>query len=302
MQLRYKILDQHPENSFMARRETFPCLDEVWHYHKEYELIYFVRGNGVRYVGNTVERFDEGEIYFIGSNLPHLFKNDFYRESEEGLEGSVDMIIIQFSGDFTGNGFFDLPELRKIKALLQRSSIGLKFSTATSSLLHSNFMNIVKLKGMDGLIDLFRILNTLSQRGDSIPVCYHALAGVFRKKEKERIAKIRNFLIENYYRKIELNEVAALVNLTPTAFCRYFKRSTQKSLSEYLNEIRVGNACKMLIEDKKQISDISVSCGFHSPSNFNRRFKSVMGLSPTEYLKKYHQQSAAIKQRLPENF
>jgi AraC-like DNA-binding protein len=287
VKLQYKKIDKKPEHSYLARRETIPCLDEHWHFHEEFELIYFLRSSGTRYVGNTINNFKEGEIYLIGSNLPHLFQNDrdYYLGTQ--TEGAVDLIIVQFNRFFLGEAFYVLPEAINLEVLLQKSFGGLKFSRMTSSLLHSHLVGLPHNKGLSGIINLLKILDVLSISEEYEVICSEAVHSTFRKNEKERMARIISYLTENFEQRIELEEIASVARMAPNAFCRFFKNKTRKSFSQYLNEIRIGHACKMLIEGSHQISEVSYMSGFNSLSNFNRKFKQIMDITPSDYMVKY---------------
>ena len=288
VRLLYKKIDQRPEHSFLVRQETIPCLEEDWHFHEEIELIYFLKSHGTRYVGNDINNFHAGEIYLIGSNLPHLFKNDrSYYDGHHHSESAVDLVIIQFRQDFLGEAFNDLPEARRLAKLLKRSSQGLKFSKVTASLLQNHLVGLVNSKGLSGIVSLLRILDLLSISDDYELICPEWIVNTFRKDEKERMARIISYLTENYERKIELEEIADVASMAPNAFCRFFKKRTGKSFSGYLNEIRIGNACKLLIGGDKQVSEVAFECGFHSLSNFNRKFRQVMDTTPSGYMKRY---------------
>jgi AraC-like DNA-binding protein len=291
MELEYKIVDQLPECSFHARRETVPYVENHWHYHKDYELIYFHKSSGIRYIGNTIGRFSSGEIYLTGSSLPHLFKNKTVSPAGSSRDDVVDMIIIHFKEDFLGSQFMNLPESRNLKALLQRSLSGLKYSRVTSSVLHNYIMGIPDNKGLSGLANLILTLDVLSYSRDYIEICPRLIPDQYRRNEKEQMAKVVNYMLANYKKRISLEEIAEVASMTPGAFCRFFSNKTNKSFTEYLNEIRIGNACKMLIEGEIPVSEICYSMGFNTLSNFNRRFKKVMGVTPTEYIKAFSEKS-----------
>ncbi len=287
MKLKYKIIDQKMNDSFLARREAVPCLEDNWHFHKEYELIYFMKSSGIRYIGNTIRSFRKGEVYLIGSNLPHLFKNVNHNDGVKD-NGSVDMVIIQFSEDIFGKQFLNLFECRELTAMLRKSQMGLRFTIDVSSKLHSSFIEVVNSKGLTRMNYLLTILDNLSLSKESGSICTDYVSESYRKSEKERMAKVLNYLSENYSdSKISLARVAEIANMTPNAFCRFFKKKTQNTLSDYLNRIRIGNACKFLIEGEKQISEISYITGFNSLSNFNKQFKLIKKMTPSEYIKKH---------------
>lgn len=288
MKLTYKETELVPEKSFLVRRDTIPCIEEDWHFHKELELIFFLESTGTRYVGNSIGHFDAGDLYLIGSNLPHLFKNNTEYYVNKDNTKSVDVIIIKFKPDFLGDIFSKLTELQKIKHLLEISKRGLKFKIEQDDFLHQLLLNLSQSKEALSLIKLLEVLDLLSKREKFDFLCDEIQAAFFRKEEKQKIAKIISYLTTNFDKKIELEEISSIAHMTPNSFCRYFKKQTHKSFSQYLNEIRIMNACKLLIEGKLQITTICYQSGFNTITNFNRQFKSLMKMTPSEYKSKYH--------------
>ena len=287
MKLTYKQTERRPDNSFLARQDTIPCIEHDWHFHPELELIYFLKSTGTRYVGNSIGSFGPGELYLIGSNLPHLFRNEkeYYEKNREGK--MVDLIVVKFEQDFLGKGFLEIAESQKIQTLFQNSNRGLKFSKAVTYLVHNYMVGLVGSQGLSSIIGLLKILDILSVSENYVPLCTEGITNTFKKDEKERMAELINYLTNNFDKKIELQEIAAIAHMTPNSFCRYFKKRTRKSFSQYLNEIRIRHACKLLIEGEKQISDICYQSGFNTFTNFNRQFKQHMQVTPSEFMKKY---------------
>jgi len=287
MKLTYKQTEKNPERAFSVRQDTVPCIEHDWHFHPELELIYFMKSTGTRYVGNSIGSFGPGELYLIGSNVPHLFRNEKeYYENNGELE-AVDLIVVKFERDFLGKGFLDLAESKKIMMLFQKANRGLKFSNSITYLVHNYMVGLVGSHGLSSVIGLLKILDILSVSEHYTPLCAEEITNTFKKEEKERMSEIINYLTQNFDKKIELQEIAAIAHMTPNSFCRYFKKRTRKSFSQYLNEIRIRHACKLLIEGGKQISDVCYQSGFNTFTNFNRQFKILMGVTPSEFMKKY---------------
>jgi AraC-like DNA-binding protein len=290
MKLKYKVMEGQLRTSFHARREFVPYFDNEWHFHEELELIYFHKGKGVRYIGNTMGNFQDGEIYLAGPNIPHLYKNEIEENGDDRQNSSVDQVIIHFRKDFLGKHFIGLPEVSMLNNLFAKSEKVLKFSKITSSLLHNYLIGITCKEGVSRITDLLRILDILSISKDYETIMQIGSVTTHSKSDKDRMSKIINFLNDNYAKKIELSEVAAIASMTPNSLCRFFKRNTNKPFSAYLNEIRIGNACKLLIEGELTVAEVSYATGFYSISNFNRTFREVMNLTPSEYKKKYNKQ------------
>ena len=287
MKLTYMQLEVSPEKSFSVRQDTLPCIEQDWHFHPELELIFFLKSTGTRYVGNSIGSFAPGELYLIGSNLPHLFCNDRDYYVDKNENEAVDLIVTKFERDFLGKGFLELSESKNIQRLFDRANNGLKFSKSTTYLVHDYIKGLVGSEGLSSVIGLLKILNILAVTDNATALCSDDFSHNYKNEEKERMSEIINFLNSNFDKKIELKEVAAIAHMTPNSFCRFFKKRTQKSFSQYLNEIRVRHACSLLIEGDKQISDVCFQSGYNTFTNFNRHFKNIMHVTPSEFMKKY---------------
>ena len=241
----------------------------------------------------SIGSFGPGELYLIGSNVPHLFRNEReYYESDEELE-AVDLIVVKFESDFLGSSFLNLTESTRIQALFENANKGLKFSKTVTYLVHNHLVGLVGSQGLSSIIGLLKILDILSVSENYIPLCSDIVTGTFRKDEKERMSDIISYLTQNFEKKIELKEVAEVAHMTPNSFCRYFKKRTHKSFSQYLNEIRIRHACKLLIEGDRSISEICYQSGFNTITNFNRQFKLHMQVTPSAFMKRYETQEGA---------
>lgn len=287
MKLTFKQTERRPDAAFMVRQDTIPCIEHNWHFHPELELIYFMKSTGTRYVGNSIGSFGPGELYLIGSNVPHLFRNEreYYENDEE--QEAVDLIVVKFEADFLGSDFLGLTESARIQALFQKANKGLQFSRSATYLVHNHLVGLVGSQGLSSIIGLLKILDILSVTENYIPLCSDVVEGIFKKDEKERMSDILTYLTENFEKKIELKEIADIAHMTPNSFCRYFKKRTHKSFSQYLNEIRIRHACKLLIEGEKSISEVCYQSGFNTITNFNRQFKQHMQVTPSEFMKRY---------------
>ncbi len=291
MKLTFKKSDRKPGNSFLVRRDTIPCIEQNWHFHPELELIYFMRSTGTRYVGNSIGSFEPNELYLIGSNVPHLFTNEREYYQNEGVDEGIDIIVVKFEPDFLGSEFLSLTETHKIIKLFENANRGIKFSKPITYLAHNYLVGLVGSEGLSSIIGLLKILDILSVSETFTPLCSEDISHSYKNDEKERMSEILNYLNQNYEKRIELSDLASIAHLTPNSFCRYFKNHTRKSFAQYLSEIRINRACKLLIEGELQISDICYQVGFNTFTNFNRHFKSIMKTTPTEFMKRYEMSS-----------
>ncbi len=264
-------------SSFYAFRYQVPYFQFKWHYHPEFELTYIVKGNGYRIVGNTYEPFADGDLVLLGSNLPHTWSGKADGDSDS------DAIVIQFSNEFI-SPFLELNESKLIKKMLENASRGIRFEYDEK--LISKIVDLTETQGVDRIINLISILDQLS-KNQSILIAPNTFHNVVSRKSEVRINKVCLFIQHNFQNKIYLKEVAALIYLTESNFCKFFKKATGKTYSDYLNEIRINEASRLLIQTDKTISQISYECGFETLSYFNRVFLNKMQMPPSKYRKIY---------------
>ncbi|MCF6356409.1 MAG: AraC family transcriptional regulator [Draconibacterium sp.] len=261
---------------------TFP-----WHFHNEYEILFVIDGVGTSFVADNIEEFRSGDLVLMGSNLPHFWKSDesFYSEGESK---EVDYIVIQFSKDFFREAISEYPGFHLIKELLERSSRGIRFSHDFSQKLEKKIIRLTRIKGFERALKLLELLQLLAKTDQ-----YKLLAGELYQTEHhdfttDRLVKVMHYINTKYLEKIELEKVSEVANLHPSAFCRFFKEKSGKSLSEFVNDMRISYACRLIIEAKMSISQICFESGFNNLSNFNRTFKKHTGFTPSNYFREFH--------------
>jgi AraC-like DNA-binding protein len=263
-------------SSFHAFRYQVPYFQFKWHYHPEFELTYIVKGNGYRIVGNSYEPFADGDLVLLGSNLPHTWSGK--------ADGDVnsDAIVIQFSSEFI-SPFLEFNESILIKNMLESSLRGINFEPDEQ--LVTKIIEITNTNGVDRILKLISILDILSKKQIKLiaPNTFH---NVVSKKSEVRINKVCLFIQNNFQNKIYLKEVADLIYLTESNFCKFFKKATGKTYSDYVNEIRINEASRLLIQSDKTISQISFECGFETLSYFNRVFLNKKGITPSLHRKR----------------
>lgn len=270
-----------PNKSFTIRNHRFPYFLKVWHHHLELELVVIIKSNGTKFIGDNIEQFCEGEVVLIGKNLPHMWLNDNqYFEKDSILEAEA--IVIHFKEDFAGKDFLKMPEMSSIAMLLDRSSLGIKFSGNLVWFIHQ-IKNIHELKEFDRTMKFIQLLNFLALYKDQRPLSSIGFINSFKKTDRKNLDRVYEYIIKNFKNNIRRIDVAEIANMNPSAFSRFFKRINRKTFTEYLNEVRIGYACKLLIENKSNISEICYESGFNNLSNFNRQFKNAMKCSPTDY-------------------
>lgn len=264
-------------------KKEVPCLDTAWHYHAEFELIYISRSSGIRFVGDSVAQFAAGDLVLVGSYLPHLWRNEeTYYESEGNL--TVKTIIMKFTSDFMGVDTFENPEFISIKNLLEQSKFGVNFSSTVVDRLNSELMEITEISPAEQSMSLLNILYRLSlATTEEKTILSSTDMRQFSTESPDRLDSVIRYISENYRSDITLSDVANIACMTTNSFCRFFKKMTNKSFTEFLNEIRIRNASRMLIQENTPISEVCYNVGYKSIPNFNKQFKAIMGETPKGY-------------------
>lgn len=272
--------------AFVIKKITAPHFDPTFHLHPEFQLSFVTKGEGTRFVGDNIKSFRDGDLVLTGPNLPHVWRSDNkYFEKNSSLSTTV--IVIYFHDHFLGETLHQKEEMENINRLFQRSERGLEITGTTKSVVSKMVRHLLGLKGMESIIQLLKILNVLAKSSECHFITNHHLGTSNTEAETNRMNKVYGYVMKNFKHKISLDEVAGMVNMTRTSFSRYFKSRVNKSFSDFLKEIRIEYACKLLQEEKMNIDSIGYECGFQTLSNFNKQFKNVMEKQPHCYRKEY---------------
>jgi len=276
----------HLSSSIAVKREITPYMDYPWHYHPEFEIIFVEKSYGIRLMGNHIGNFTDGDLMFISPNLPHVWRNDknFYEGNKDLF---VDVYVIQFLEDALMKGFFDLPEFTHVKKLFIRGQQGVLIRGRDHRRISELIKSVYHASGIERLILFLRTLETIAKTPDFELLSSIGYANAITTTDTERINTVMSFLMENYAREINVQEIADLVSLNKSSFCRYFKSRTHKTCSQFLNEIRIAHACKLLLNSNMTISEIGYEIGYNNISHFNRQFKMITEMTAKEYAKKY---------------
>jgi len=281
MKLHFHKVPQQLEFSYSIRRDS--SFGSLWHYHPELELHYLIRGEGVRFIGDNISNFSDGEIVLLGENLPHKWH---CREDDITQDG-VEAIVLHFSSNFMGKDMLSLPEARLLPLLFEKAKRGMVIINGSRDKLIPLIEAVLKAEGLERLIALLSILKVLSETKDYHEVTRKSSFYQSNKYETDRLNVVCSYTMANYSQPISLEQIAAISNLTVTSFCRYFKLMTNKTYYDFLTEIRISHACHFLIEDKMSVDQIADKCGFYNISNFYRQFKKVIGVTPLTYKREY---------------
>ncbi len=247
-----------------------------WHFHPELELVYVNKGQGKRHIGNHLSYFNNSQLLLIGSNLPHNGFTD--RLTTNGSE-----TLVQFRDDFMGKEFFDVPEMKLIKDLIERSKKGILFGIPTKRKIGKKIEKLTEKKGLKQILVFLEILHTLAKAEDYTLLNVDGYAFEAEPQDSSKIDTIYKYINENFKERISLEEISDVASMTVPAFCRYFKKSTGKTFTRLVNEYRVVHATKLLSESQMSITDIAFECGFNNFSHFNKLFKEVTGKSASKY-------------------
>ncbi|MDE5423011.1 AraC family transcriptional regulator [Ancylomarina sp. DW003] len=267
--------------SFRSKVDILPYIVVPWHYHPEFELIYIEKSQGTLIVGDCIDKFTDGDMIFLGPNIPHVMKNE---EAHYQKNPNLNVIarVIHFKKEILGNSLINLPEFHKLKYFLSNTSRGLRIHGKTKLKLIDDLEKLHESKGSTRLILLLQILDTLSQSDEVTPIATEAFVESFKHSSNQKLYQIYEYVSKNFQQKIDLESAAKVANLSKTAFCRFIKNKTNKTFSEFLNEMRINYAKKLIVEGKLSMAQIAYECGFSSPSYFNKQFKNYTGQTPQE--------------------
>jgi len=277
----FEALDPYNDNSFLLRE--FTEFTAPYHFHPEHELTLIVKGKGNRYVGNHMDVYSSGDLVLIGSNLPHCWKIENNQEEEI----DVASVVIQFNNDFLGADFLAKPELSQILHLLERSKHGIQFLNNTAEEITNRIILLAKEQNsFKRLIEFLEILYTLATSKEYV-LLDRQDTKTQPSGKTERINTVLGYIIDNYKNEISLDQAAALINMTPNAFCKYYKKTTKKTFIETVTDYRINYAIQQLVNSDKSISAICFENGFGDLSHFYKLFKRKMKLSPLKYRKEF---------------
>lgn len=267
------------EHSFRSKIDVLPHIKVPWHYHPEFELIYIEKSTGTLVLGDCIDKFHDGDLIFIGPNTPHVMKNDdAYYQKNPNLK--VIAWVVHFKDDSFGKDFFLIPEMQKIRSFLKKSLQGVRIKGNTRKEIISLLPVLHSSDDSHRVIILLQILRILTHSEEIEYLASQNFVDSFQHSSNQKLYQIYEYVSKNFQQKIDLDEAAHIANMSKTAFCRFFKKKTQKTFSEFLNEMRINYAKKLLIEGKLTVAQIAYECGFNSPSYFNKQFKAHTGHSP----------------------
>ena len=280
-------VNKQPNQSFSIRQDEVPYFYNSWHCHPEMELVHIQKGSGIQFIGDNISRFKKDDLILVGANIPHLWRcDDAYFQQKLTLKAIA--TVAHFSENFWGNEFIELPENKKIKELIITAKRGIIIRGKAKLIVADLMQQLLHAEGTDRIILLLQILKNISECSKTNTLLVSkGFEPSLEIKETERINNIYTHSIANFKEKISLNNIAKIANISPNSFCRYFKLHTRKTYNHFLQELRVGHACKLLIQNKLNITQVCYESGFNNVTNFYKSFKKITGKSPLEYQKQY---------------
>lgn len=278
MKIQKEIVAIDPGHSF---RIFSPSLRNYfyWHFHQEYELIYIEGLTGIRHVGQHIDSFMESDLVLIGPNIPHL-------NFDYGLKTDYQQIVVQLKESFLTDTLANTPEFTMISQLFKRSVYGISFQGESKNLAIKLLKDVQVLNGFQRLIKMFEIFNLLANSRDYLILNQTDTSVSLFLNDKLRMASIYEYIHQKYHEHTDVNELADKLGLSTAAFCRYFKRQTNMTFTEFVNQYRINQAKTLLLQDNT-ISEVCCSVGFQSLSYFNKLFKTLTGQGPLAFKKQF---------------
>jgi AraC-like DNA-binding protein len=274
------------ESSFVVRKDVGPKMKNNWHYHVECELLCIKRSMGVWLIGDYKGNFEDGDVILLGSGTPHSYRHeDKYIGEEKSEQGEA--LVALFSPAMFGESFLNLPESKEIKNLLELSKRGLKMKGTVRKNIEMLMEEIQQAQKGRKLVSLLNILQLITENNEFEILTTDGYSCTTEKINNDRLSSIIQYTHYNYHQQITIEEIASLVNMSVHSFCRFFKEKTKKTYMQFLMEVRIGQACKLLIDDDMRSAEVGYSCGYNSISHFNHQFKIVKNKSPLEFKRSY---------------
>ena len=257
-------------------------LDNPFHFHHLCELVWIEESFGKRIIGDNVNNFSSGDLVLMSPDLPHIWQNDsVFFHKKKGIRSKA--IVVYFPADFI-RGLSDEPAvIQPTIELIEKASRGMQFFGETHKKVTDLLKDISEISGLKKIIGFLNIIELLSHSKEFELLASVSYKNLYDEKDTKRINAVYQFLMQNFHRDISLKEISTVSNMSPTAFCRFFKSRTQKSFIQFLNELRVGHACKLLQDKDYSISDVCYQSGYNNLTNFNKFFRMIKDKTPSEY-------------------
>lgn len=280
MELVFDKIHVPHQHSFIGRKIQHASTGAArMHAHNNYELNFVVSGSGRRIIGNNISTFERGDLVLLGPDLPHCWHCFGHRKNS-----TSNSIVLHFYENIISSNLFKIPELEEVESLLTKANLGICFRPKRLRPIERSLEKIVELNGLERFIELLKVFNLLLQVEDYEFISDTSYCSTYQK-DLDKINLVYEYVFQHIQEGIRQEEAAALLHMTPGAFCRYFKKKTKRTFMAYVKSVRIRLAAKMLAETEKHISEICYECGYNNIANFNHQFKSVMQNTPSDYRK-----------------
>lgn len=281
--VKVKLEKIQPDSDSSFRILINPKLNDLfyWHFHPEYELIFIAGADGTRHIGEHISKYEGSDLAFIGPNIPHL-------NFDYGIRTDYEKVVVQMKEDFLRETLQQMPELSDIQQLFQRAKKVVLFHGETKHLVGEQIKKLIHETHFRQFITLLEIFQFLATSPEFEVLGIEPIAQNYNLQEQQRLKKIYHFVEQHYAQKIEMQEVIELCNLSNAAFCRYFKKMTKMTFTEFLNQYRIHQAKKLLLQDYN-VTETCFASGFENLSYFNKSFKKLTGENPLQFKKRHLQ-------------
>ncbi|MGI4020198.1 MAG: AraC family transcriptional regulator [Janthinobacterium lividum] len=286
MKATLKKVTTTPDHSFNIHKDVGRQMLSSWHYHPELELLLIKRSAGTCLIGNHVGPFKNGDTYLFGSNLPHTFQHEikYIQRTDENVGESI---VVLFQQELWGNMFLNLPEVKYMVDLFETAKLGLRIKGETRRKVSGIIEDMMFEPPAKRLIYLLSALELIASSQEFDTISSNGSYQEVNHLDKLRIDKVFEYTFNNFHRKILIDDVAALISMGKHSFCRYFKVKTKKTYLDFLIEVRIGRACRLLVEQDLNVSEIGYACGYNNISHFYHQFKAITNKHPLEYRSLY---------------
>ena len=286
MKATLKKATPNPEQSFNVHKDIGHEMSSDWHYHPECELLVLKRAYGTCLIGDHVGSFKNGDVFLFGSNLPHTFRGEKkYLDRDDEKIGET--VVLLFQNNIWGDAFSNLPEIGPIVKLLQLSKLGLRLKGATRKKVAKIAEEMLTDTPARKLINLLSALELIAASKEYELISSSGFNPEVNRVDQNRINTIFEYTFNNYHRKVVLEDVSNIINMGKHSFCRYFKSKTKKTYIQFLMEVRIGHACRLLVEEEFNMAEIGYACGYNNISHFYHQFKALTKKNPLDYRQHY---------------
>lgn len=275
----YEKLISCPDEGLLVKELHGEECNCAWHCHAEVELILVLKSQGYRIVGDDLHSLRSGDLVLVGPNLPHVYQ---HTDRTAARPSVAHCLLLQFESR-VWSGLLDLPALAGVRRLLERSALGLSVADPTRKHVAELLRQMLGQRGLPRIATFLAILDALAQSRRCTPIASAGFSRLVTSHEQERIGRVCQYIDEHYHAELRLGQVAKLVHMSEGAFSRFFHAHMGKTFPAFVNELRIGRACRLLVETERSMTEIALACGYQNLSNFNRQFLRLKQVAPSTF-------------------